>query len=180
MYSIGLPRLSKVLGTEGAARIVKEPRSVEGKGVFLALDNDISALFNSLNICAWVVGGMFGGLQPDDLAELFSSATGVDMSGDDLMKAGERIYNVEKAFNIREGVTGKDDYLPAPLLKLGQAEKGPPGPTGMSEADFETMLQELYRFKGWDTNGIPTAAKLGELGLQDLEPTMALYRRTGH
>jgi aldehyde:ferredoxin oxidoreductase len=84
------------------------------------------------------------------------------MSGDDLMKAGERITNVEKAFNIREGMGRKDDTLPKSFFV---EEETPWGTTGISEAKFKAMLDEYYQFRGWDREGIPTPQKLEELGL---------------
>ncbi len=174
--STGLPKLKQLLGEEGAARLSKEPRSTEGKGVFLALDQNFVAFHNSLGICTFVVGGFRGGMMPDALAEIFSAATGVDVSDDDLMKIGERIHNVEKAFNIREGLRRKDDTLPPSFFIEGQAPKGPPGPTGVSQAKFQEMLSEHYRFRGWDDDGIPTKKKLADLGLDDI---VAPYRSAG-
>ncbi|MFC1958797.1 aldehyde ferredoxin oxidoreductase C-terminal domain-containing protein [Chloroflexota bacterium] len=87
------------------------------------------------------------------------------MSGDDLMKVGERIYNVERAFNIREGMGRKDDMLPKNML----VEKETPwGMEGISEANFDAMLDEYYQFRGCNHEGIPTKQKLEELGLGDI------------
>ena len=103
-----------------------------------------------------------GPVRDELLAELVPAATGVEMSGDDFMKIGERINNVEKAFNIREGMGRKDDTLPKSYF----VEKETPwGPEGMSEAKFQVMLDEYYQFRGWDQEGIPTKQKLEELGL---------------
>jgi aldehyde:ferredoxin oxidoreductase len=173
--AMGLPKLKELLGEQGAAKVMKEPRSIEGKGVFLALDQDFVAFHNSLEVCTFVVGGLRDAMMPDLLAELYSTATGVDTSGDDLMKIGERICNVEKSFNIREGGRRKDDTLPPPFFVEGQAVKGPPGPTGVSHADFQAMLSEHYKFRGWDEDGIPSKEKLAELGLEDI---VAGYRGT--
>jgi aldehyde:ferredoxin oxidoreductase len=165
-YSLGLPRLVEVLGSkEAIKRLVEEPRSIEGKGVLVALDQDFSAFFNSLEVCNWIVGQMHQGLSPDDLAKLLSACTGEEMTGEDLMHIGERIYNVERAFNLREGMGRGDDTLPNSFF----IEKVTPwGPTGMSEADFQKMLDEYYEFRGWDQNGIPTQKKLEALGLGDM------------
>ncbi|MBI3931769.1 MAG: aldehyde ferredoxin oxidoreductase family protein, partial [Chloroflexi bacterium] len=153
---LGTPGLLEALGSqEAVVRLTREPRSIEGKGIYLALDQDFRGFVNSLELC----GSTSGGLDDDselnlaEIACLVSTATGVEMSGDDLMKIGERIYNVEKAFNIREGMGRKDDSLPKSFLVEGE---GPKGPTGVSEAKFQTMLDEYYRFRGWDHEGIPT------------------------
>lgn len=162
LCGIGVPRLKEVLGGEEAVqRLVKEPHSIEGKGILLAVDNDFMAMINALEVCRTVAGCVDDRISLEELAELVSFATGVEMSGDDLMKVGERICNVEKAFNIREGMGRKDDTLPPSFL----VEKETPyGTEGISEDKFETMLDEFYRFRGWDHEGIPTKAKLEELG----------------
>jgi len=161
LHAFGLPRLREILGgPEAVQRLIREPRSIEGKGVLLALDQDFSAMFNSLELCNMALDDHR--LKPDTLAELVSTATGVEMSGDDLMKIGERIYNVERAFNVREGMGRKDDTLPKSFFV---EEEGPWGPTGISEAKFQAMLDEYYKFRGWDQEGIPTKQKLEGLDL---------------
>jgi aldehyde:ferredoxin oxidoreductase len=167
LYSIGLRRLREILGSEAAVKqLVEEPRSTEGKGILVALDQDFSAFFNSLEVCNWAVGKLHEALDPDELATLFSSCTGAETTGDELMKIGERIYNVERAFNVREGMGRKDDTLPKSFF----VEKATPwGPEGISEERFQKMLDEYYQFRGWDCDGKPTKEKLDELGLGHLE-----------
>ncbi|MDP2647429.1 MAG: aldehyde ferredoxin oxidoreductase family protein [Desulfobacterales bacterium] len=163
LCGIGVPRLKEVLGGEAAVkRLTKEPHSIEGKGILLAIDNDFMAMINTLEICRTVAGSIDNRLSLDELAELVSLATGEDLDGDHLMKVGERICNLEKAFNIREGMGRKDDTLPPSFL----VEKETPyGTEGISQEKFNTMLDEFYRFRGWDQEGIPTRKKLDELGL---------------
>ncbi|MFC1958555.1 aldehyde ferredoxin oxidoreductase family protein [Chloroflexota bacterium] len=177
-HVIGLLRLKEILGSQEAVdRLTREPQSIEGKGVILALNQDMNAFVNTLEICTFGISGglgvgrgttgLYGGspelqLHVDELAQLFSTATGVEMSSDDLMKVGERIYNVEKAINIREGMGRKDDILPKSYLV---EKKTPWGIDGISEDKFQTMLDEYYQFRGWDQEGIPTKQKLDELGL---------------
>ncbi|MBI4283136.1 MAG: aldehyde ferredoxin oxidoreductase family protein [Chloroflexi bacterium] len=162
-----IPHLREILGSEEAVdRLTREPRSIAGKGIWLALDQDYCAFVNSLEVCMFV-GGMLlrEALDCDDLARLVSTATGVEMSGDDAMKIGERIWNVEKAFNIREGMGRKDDTLPMPFF----VEKETPwGSEGISQAKFQTMLDEYYQYRGWDREGTPTKQKLDELGLSHI------------
>ena len=166
LYSIGLPRLREILGSgTEVKRMIEEPRSIEGKGVLVALDQDFSAFFNSLEVCNWAIGQLHQGLNPEDLAKLLATCTGTEMTGDDLMRIGERIYNVERAFNIREGMGRKDDTLPRSFFVEEVTSRGP---TGMSETKFQAMLDEYYQFRGWDHEGIPTKEKLEELGLGDM------------
>ena len=78
---------------------------------------------------------------------------------------GERIVNIERAFNVREGLTRADDTLPKRM-------RSEPMPDGFAEGevvDLDPMLDEYYRFRGWDpATGLPTRAKLVELGLADI------------
>ncbi len=158
-----LPRLKEILGSQEAVdRLNREPRSIEGKGVALALDQDFTAFYNSIGVCKRSPSARGGPVIEELLAELVPAVTGVEMSGDDFMKIGERITNVEKAFNIREGMGRKDDTLPQSYL----VEKETPwGTEGISEAKFQAMLDEYYQFRGWDQEGIPIKQKLEELGL---------------
>jgi aldehyde:ferredoxin oxidoreductase len=166
LTAIGLPRLKETLGgADAVLRLLSEPRSIKGKGMLLALDQDFSAMINSLEICYFIIGKLQQGLMPDDLAELLTNATGIEYSGDELMKIGERIFNIERMFNIREGMGRKDDTLPGIFFE----EKDTPwGPTGINKAEFQEMLDEYYSFRGWDEEGIPTKEKLWELGLNDI------------
>ena len=77
------------------------------------------------------------------------------------MKAGERIYNIEKLFNIAAGILPEEDTLPARLLKEPLSE----GPNEGNVHRLSELLPEYYSLRGWDENGIPTPAKLKELGL---------------
>ncbi|MDP6501617.1 MAG: aldehyde ferredoxin oxidoreductase family protein [Dehalococcoidales bacterium] len=169
-----LPRLREILGLEAADILMNwrvSARSIEGKGIALALNQDQNAFVNSLELCGSAGGE--GGFTLDELGELVSTTTGVKMTGDDLMKIGERIYNVEKAFNIREGMGRKDDTLPQ---RFFTEEDGPRGHSGMNETKFQKMLDDYYQFRGWDHEGIPTVQKLEELGLSDITEQIGAAR----
>ncbi len=74
---------------------------------------------------------------------------------------GERIWNLEKMFNLRAGLTKADDSLPARLLEV-------PCPSGTAEGkvnQLDIMLPEYYEYRGWDEDGIPTTQTLQRLGL---------------
>ncbi|MBI2287718.1 MAG: aldehyde ferredoxin oxidoreductase family protein [Chloroflexi bacterium] len=139
-----------------------DKRSYLGQGAGLSMTQDLFAVVDSLGTCMFL--SQFGGdiLSHNDLAWLFSTATGVKMDGDDLLKAGERIFTMEKAFNVREGFKRKDDTLPE---KFFVEKETPHGIIGVNKAKFEIMLDEYYQFRGWDKEGIPTKQKLEELNL---------------
>ena len=85
------------------------------------------------------------------------------MRADDVMATGERITNLERAFNIREGLTRKDDTLPRRFLEEPIKE----GPSKGQVVDLDLMLDEYYEARGWDLeSGFPTRDKLEELGLK--------------
>lgn len=80
------------------------------------------------------------------------------------MRRGERIWNLERLFNLREGFTKKDDCLPPRFSQ----ESLPRGHSKGQVVDLEPMLEEYYRLRGWDKDGVPTEEKLKELGLEQL------------
>ncbi|HFE66571.1 MAG TPA: aldehyde ferredoxin oxidoreductase, partial [Chloroflexi bacterium] len=90
--------------------------------------------------------------------------TGIPYTADDLMKVGERVWNLEKLYNLREGFSKEDDTLPDRLLHDPIAE----GPSKGFTVNLAPMLEEYYQFRGWDENGVPKPEKLQELGLKDL------------
>ncbi|MDP2729189.1 MAG: aldehyde ferredoxin oxidoreductase family protein [Dehalococcoidales bacterium] len=160
--AIGLPRLKEILGEEAHERLSREPRSIEGKGVEVALDHYLRAFINSIEVCKRTADSRGGPIRDELLADIVPAVTGVDMNIDDFLKVGERITNVERLINIREGVRRKDDTLPRSYFV---EEETPWGPTGINEDKFQAMLDEYYRFQSWDHEGIPTRQKLEELGL---------------
>ena len=80
------------------------------------------------------------------------------------MKLGERVWNMERLYNLREGFTKADDTLPKRMLE----EPVPAGPSKGHTVRLAGMLEEFYQFRGWDENGVPREAKLKELGLDTL------------
>ncbi|MGB2886022.1 MAG: aldehyde ferredoxin oxidoreductase C-terminal domain-containing protein, partial [Dehalococcoidia bacterium] len=81
----------------------------------------------------------------------------------DLHTVGERIWNLERLYNLREGFTREDDILPRRFLEEPIAN----GPGQGRVVDLEAMLQDYYRARSWDSDGIPTAEKLSRLGLEE-------------
>ncbi len=93
---------------------------------------------------------------------MLSAATGVDYSTEEFRKCGERIWNLERLFNIGAGFSRKDDTLPGRFF--GSGIESPYLNTGISRAEFEKALDEYYGLRGWDENGAPTREKLGGTG----------------
>jgi len=125
---------------------------------------------NALTMFDAIGGCKFMGilLKAEDFIDLITNATGWDMSIDEFRKSGERIYNLIRAFCVREGVTRADDTLP-PRLMEDPLPEGPAQGMVIDRETLEMMKDAYYEFRGWDkTTGIPTREKLGELDLEDL------------
>jgi len=97
-------------------------------------------------------------------ARLLTAVTGISYQPEELIQMGERIVNLERLFNIREGFSRKDDTLPRRLLE----EPVTSGPAQGRTVNLDPMLDEYYQFRGWDTNGAPLEKKLTELGLEGM------------
>ena len=120
---------------------------------------DFTAVIDSSGMCLFTIFGM-GYIY--DYGPILRAVTGIPYSDDELMKAGERIWNMERLFNLKAGFTRKDDTLPPRLLK----EPIPSGPSKGEVCQLDRMLPEYYQLRGWDEEGRPTKEKLEELGLK--------------
>ncbi|MBI5030093.1 MAG: aldehyde ferredoxin oxidoreductase family protein [Chloroflexi bacterium] len=98
-----------------------------------------------------------------EIVAMMAPATGIDFTFDKSIAQGDRIWNLERLFNLRAGFTVADDTLPARML-----EPVTGGPRAGSRAQLHENLQTYYQLRGWDERGVPTRQKLDELGLEDL------------
>ena len=115
-------------------------------------------VFNPLGLCKFIGKGR---VTPQQLAELVHHATGWDWSAGDLLRTGERIFNLKRLINLRLGITQADDTLPARLLTQ-------PRPTGGAAGvlpDLALQLSDYYRQRGWTPEGVPSPVRLAWLGL---------------
>jgi aldehyde:ferredoxin oxidoreductase len=90
--------------------------------------------------------------------------TGIRITPEELRKSGERIYNLEKAYNVREGWTKRDDFPPPRVMKDPIADGASKGSL-VTEKEFEPMLTAYYEARGWNNEGVATKQKLQELEL---------------
>jgi len=134
-----------------------DPDETEGKPALLKLFQDLTALVDSSGLCLFITFAL--GL-PEISAQL-RTATGLDLSDEEYLLSGERVWNMERLFNLRAGFTTKDDTLPPRLLK--EPMKG--GPHEGKVVRLDIMLPEYYSLRGWDEQGVPTEEKLSELSL---------------
>lgn len=138
---------------------VAGPYEVEGKGPVIKGLQDFKTMVDSLVSCSFIYD-LYAYL-PDELAKMLTALTGYDFTVGELVKIGERAFNLIRLFNVREGISEKDDTLP----KRFTEEKNTKGPTVGQVVELEPMLNEYYTARGWDEKGIPTKKKLAELGL---------------
>jgi aldehyde:ferredoxin oxidoreductase len=96
---------------------------------------------------------------PTDFAKALSALTGEKLGEEELLECGERIVNLERCLNVREGFSRKDDQLPERFLKE---------PYQDSIVELDKMLTKYYRLRGWSEEGIPEAATLKRLGLEKI------------
>ena len=133
---------------------------VQGKSSFVILHQNVSAAIDSLVICKFTNMGV----ADEYFARVLSAVTGIQYDTGELTQVGERVWNLERLYNLREGFTKADDTLPPRLLN----EAPTSGPSEGWVVQLEPMLKEYYRGRGWDENGIPRPEKLAELQLADL------------
>ena len=106
----------------------------------------------------------FWALELDEMRQLLRRVYGRDLSDEELMRVGERAWNLARLFNVREEVEADD--LPRRLYAAeGAHSAGPSAGRSIGEAPFRAALKEYYELRGWDENGVPSKAKLEELGI---------------
>ncbi|MBI5966399.1 MAG: aldehyde ferredoxin oxidoreductase C-terminal domain-containing protein [Deltaproteobacteria bacterium] len=136
-----------------------DPLSIKGKGIAAKEAQDETAVLDSLGICVFPPHN--DGMDMAETAGLFSRVIGEVFGPEDLLKAGERIWNLERLFNLREGFGRRDDTLPPRLLH----EPMPEGPAKGHIVELDQLLEDYYKVRAWDERGVPTPEKLDELGL---------------
>lgn len=129
---------------------------IEGKGRLVKEREDLFTLFDCLVICKFALP-IF---DMESLTKAYYCATGIRLKGEELLQTGERVTNLERLFNVREGITRKDDTLPRRITSSKQ-------PIFTSKEELDSMLDEYYKARGWSLDeGIPTEEKLRELKLK--------------
>jgi aldehyde:ferredoxin oxidoreductase len=139
-------------------------RGVEGKPEFAARSQHFTAVGDSLVACRFTSERGFGLFVGEPYARMVAAVTGWDMSVGELERIGERVVNLERLFNVREGVGRKDDVLPWRVMH----EPIPDGPSaGMHcpPQELDKMLDAYYALRGWNADGLPTPERLAALGL---------------
>jgi aldehyde:ferredoxin oxidoreductase len=135
-----------------------------GRGKMIVENGNIYNVIDSLIVCKFSRGTYYDG--NEDLAKYYTLATGIPMTAAELDKDGERIENLARLFNIREGKgTREFDTLPWKIENAPVPEEGPAKGVVVSEEEFQLGLDDYYAARGWTSDGIPTVEKLEELEL---------------
>ena len=138
----------------------------EGKAPMCKWMQDVYQLCNAMGLCFPITGRLAIG--PTYISKLFSAYTGWDTTPQDIMKAGERVFTVFKAYAVRQGQGRKDDHWPDRFYEEPLAD-GPGKGATLSRATIDKVLDEYYEERGWDKKtGVPTRKKLADLGLEDM------------
>ena len=139
---------------------IQERHSTYRKGELVAKAQNLMCMFDSLKVCKFI---LFGGVKPSTLVEWLNMVTGWNMTLGEFMQAGERIFNLKRLYNIREGISRKDDTLPPRILTHkrgsgGSADALPP---------LGELLSQYYSYRGWNEFGVPSREKVTELRLEE-------------
>jgi aldehyde:ferredoxin oxidoreductase len=163
--------LSQATSTRGACHLRgggrKKGLPASEVAAMTVYGQDLCTLVDCFELCKFNTGYSSIEIDIQTLAELFTLATGVEMDEKTLQAAASRIYNVERAYAVRQGLTRADDLL---YGRWGE-EPVPDGPFKgfrIDPADFNRLLDEYYALRGWDQSGIPSNSTLSALGLEDV------------
>ena len=139
-------------------------KSPDGKPEFAVRSQHFTAVDDSLVVCRFTSERGFGLYVEEPYARMVRAVSGFDMSVEELEQVGERVINLERLFNVREGVRRKDDVLPWRVMH----EPIPEGPSAGMHCppdELSMMLDRYYGLRGWDADGVPTSDRLRHLGL---------------
>jgi aldehyde:ferredoxin oxidoreductase len=135
-----------------------DPFTTKDKAHWLAILQNTTSFVDASGICLFSTFGM----SQDALVEMVSESMGEKIGGvEEMLKIGERIWNLERMFNNAAGLTRADDALPPRITSEPLTEGASKGHV----VDLNPMLSEYYQVRGWDSQGRPTSDKLRELGL---------------
>lgn len=131
--------------------------SLDGKATWTKIFQDLTASIDSLGVCLFTSFA----LGAPDYAALYNAVCGTEHTAESILEIGDRIWNIERQFNLRAGIDATQDTLPKRLLEEPIIE----GPSKGSVHRLSELLPQYYKERGWDEKGIPTEKKLKELGL---------------
>jgi aldehyde:ferredoxin oxidoreductase len=168
--------IKKITGDEKYA----VPYIEEKRAEIVTWHEDIYAVSDALGYCAFATTAAYG-ITEQVSADTFNTATGMNLTAEEIMKAGRRIVTLERCYNIREGWSKRCDVLPWRIMHEKAVDLDPKQPTEavMDDARLGRMLNNYYRLNGWDTaNGFPLQETLAALGIEFAEKALKPLRET--
>ncbi len=142
------------LGVMPYGSLKVDPLAWKGKGGLVKVFQDVHAFSDSMDLCKFSAFAMGA----EEYAQQYSAMTGVPFTTDDVLKTGERIYNLERHYNNLAGFGAGSDTLPKRFLEEPSDQPGSAG----NVCELDQMLVEYYEARGWK-DGVVTEAKLKEL-----------------
>jgi aldehyde:ferredoxin oxidoreductase len=142
-------------------------KAERGRGKMVVDLEDLYCVIDSLILCKFSRGIWNGPYE--DMARIYSLVTGMPVEASELRRAGERISNLGRLYNLREGLRRSDDTVPPRVMSL-------PIPDGVAEGsrvtrkELDLLLDDYYEARGWTRDGVPKPEKLRELGLEQYLP----------
>ena len=161
-FSLTPVQAKELYGEELAA----DRLSPVGKAPMVKRSMIICAVLDSIGLCKIPALTLVNEFDLVSEAELVSAVAGLSVTPEELFEIGERIVDIERLLNIRFGAGAEDDMLPDHFLD----EPMPQGPAEGNTIDLAAMLGEFYGVMGWTEQGVPSVARLRELGLEELAP----------
>ncbi|MEM1558795.1 MAG: aldehyde ferredoxin oxidoreductase family protein [Candidatus Bathyarchaeia archaeon] len=148
-------------------------KAERGRGKLVAESEDIYIVYDSLPLCKFTRAAWKG---LEEIAYIYNLVTGFQFSAADLLKSAERISNLARIYNMREGLTWMDDTLPPRVMK-------DPIPEGLAKGskvapeELRMLILDYYEARGWDSEGVPRPSKLLELGIEEYIPLISYIAR---
>lgn len=134
--------------------------ALDGKAAYAKIFHDLTAVIDSLGLCIFTTFG----LGAQDYVDLYNAVVGEEPHDvNSIMEAGDRIWTLEKMFNLAAGIDSKQDTLPKRLLKEPVSD----GPSKGNVNRLDVLLPQYYAVRGWSKDGIPTEETLKKLGLDE-------------
>jgi aldehyde:ferredoxin oxidoreductase len=137
-----------------------------GRGKMITDESFMYNIIDSLIVCKFSRGTYYDGWK--DLTNYYTLATGIPITPEEMITDGDRIENLAKLFNLREGKgTRKYDDVPYKIKHFPVPDEGPAKGVYVSDEELQVGLSDYYASRGWNPEGIPTAERLQKLGLGD-------------
>ena len=131
--------------------------AIDGKAEWVKIFQDLTAFIDSAGLCLFTSFA----IDAEGYANMANAVLGTDFTQEDILEAGDRIWNLERDYNLKAGIDPSQDTLPKRLLK----DPIPDGPSKGNVTRLEEMLPKYYEIRGWSEKGIPKAETLEKLGV---------------